>query len=416
MEDTQNQSCLIVGASHAGVNAAFALRRAGWAGTISIFDRDEELPYHRPPLSKGFLSGDTTVEESLLKAAASYETEQIGLHRGVSVRAIERSAKRIELADGTRHAYDKLILATGASPFIPPITGLKGSDKVFPLRTAADARGIRAAFMNSRGKNVVIIGGGYIGLEAAASLRKLGGEVTVLERENRVLARVTSPEMSAFFTDLHTQKGVAIATEHNVSSVEQHGDSLTVVCAGGLRFSADLVIVGVGVRVNTELARSAGLKNSNGILVDGRMLTSDPDIYAIGDCTSFHHPRYGREIRLESVQNAVDQAKVAAANICGSSTAYDAIPWFWSDQYEVKLQMCGIAAGYNRVIVRNEADSTPCKRSLWYFTDDQLVAVDAVNHARAYMLGMKILKEGRSPAPEKLADPEVELHPRSIMP
>lgn len=415
MENLQNQSCLIVGASHGGVNAAFALRRQGWQGRITIFDRDPELPYHRPPLSKGFLAGETTVEESLLKAAASYVAEGIDLRTGHAVDAVLRGEKQLRLADGTTHAYDKLILATGASPFIPPIPGLKENEGIFTLRTAADARAISQAFTGASGKRVVVIGGGYIGLEAAASLQKLGGEVTVLEREARVLARVTCPEMSAFFTDLHTEKGVHIATDRNVSRVGRGANCLLVDCEDGSRYEADLIIVGVGVKVNTGLAEAAGLTISGGILVDAGMQTSDPDIYAIGDCTAYHHPRYQREIRLESVQNAVDQAKVAAANICGQPAQYDAIPWFWSDQFGLKLQMCGLATGYDRLVVRRETGDDPYQRSIWYFREDRLVAVDAVNHARAYMLGMKLLKDGLHPDPAKLIDPGVTLHPKTIL-
>lgn len=415
MADTKNQSCLIAGASHAGVNAAFALRREGWEGRIALFDRDPEIPYHRPPLSKGFLLGETTVEERLLKAASSYAAEQIELRPGLAVHRILREEKSLSLTDGTTHSYDKLILATGASPFLPPISGLRGNDRVFMLRTAADARGIRKAFNAGGGKRVVVIGGGYIGLEAAASLRKLGGEVTVLEREDRILARVTSPEMSVFFTGLHRENGVNIVTGCNVLAIREAEGELVVASDNGSQYTADLIIVGVGVTVNTLLAEASGLKTSNGIWADSGMRTIDPDIYAIGDCASFHHPRYGREMRLESVQNAVDQAKVAAANICGKPAHYQTVPWFWSDQFNVKLQMCGLAPGYDRLVVRRETGADPYQRSVWYFSGGKLVAVDAVNHGRAYMLGMKLLKDDLSPDPEKLADPSLALHPKTIL-
>ncbi|WP_273443963.1 NAD(P)/FAD-dependent oxidoreductase [Neolewinella agarilytica] len=415
VDRTAHQTCLIIGASHAGVNAAFALRKQGWKGNIKLFDREPELPYHRPPLSKVFLSGDTGVEDSLLKGISSYESENIDLQTGRSVTEILPKDKIVRLSDGETCSYDQLLLATGASPLMPPIPGLKSSHKIFGLRTAADARGIRNAFFASSGKRVVVIGGGYIGLEAAASLRKLGGRVTVLEREERVLARVTSPEMSAFFTRLHTDKGVSIATGRDVTAIEIKGSELEVFCGDGSRYAADMLIVGVGVVVNTALAQMAGLKISNGIAVNARMQTSDPDIYAIGDCTSFFHPRYEKEIRLESVQNAVDQAKVAAANICGIPTEYASLPWFWSDQFEVKLQMCGLASGYDRLVVRREEGDDPHQHSCWYFSGDKLLAVDAVNHARAYMLGMKLLKEGKHPAPEKLEDLSLALHPRTVL-
>ena len=415
MENTKDKKCLIVGASHAGVNLAFLLRRQGWAGEIALFDRDPELPYHRPPLSKGFLSGDTSVEESSLKNKESYEQANIKLHLGVTVESISPTKQALRLISGETHVYDRLVLATGASAFLPPIPGLKDNDKIFTLRTAADARHIRQAYQGADGKRVVVIGGGYIGLEAAASLRKLGGEVTVLEREDRVLARVTSPEMSAFFTELHTGRGVTIATGHQVTAITTEKNHVMVTCDKGIHYPADLVIVGVGVTVNSSLAVAANLQTANGISVNERMQTSDQKIYAIGDCTNFYHPVYGRELRLESVQNAIDQAKVTAANLCGTAAAYDAIPWFWSDQYDVKLQMCGLSTGYNRLVMRREADADEHQRSYWYFADDRLLAVDAVNSARAYMLGMKLLKEGKSPDPEKLADPGVALHPKHLM-
>ena len=414
MEATTDQTCLIVGASHGGVNAAFNLRRSGWAGRVVLVDRDPELPYHRPPLSKAFLSGEASAEDNPLKAATAYEQDNIELRLGASVTSIDRERKTATLAAGETLSYDHLVLATGATPFLPPLPGID-SPKVFPLRTAADAQAIHRAFAASAQQRVVIVGGGYIGLEAAASLRKLGGTVTVIEREDRILARVTAPELSTFFTELHEKQGVRIVTSRSVSAITEAAGELTVACADGSAFSADLVIVGVGVRFNTGLAAACGLTTSTGIHVDEYCRTDDPNVYAIGDCTRFRHPRYERELHLESVQNAVDQSKVVAANICGQPTTYDSLPWFWSDQYDVKLQIVGLSTGYDQLVVRAEDTAAGYQRSYWYFCAGELLAVDAVNNARAYMLGTKLLKAGQQPDPAKLADPEQKLHPKTIL-
>ncbi|MCB0517918.1 MAG: FAD-dependent oxidoreductase [Lewinellaceae bacterium] len=415
MADSSNhKTCVVIGASHAGANFAFALRQEGWQGDILLFDTDPMLPYHRPPLSKTYLTSEDGFEKNMLKPAGSYEKEGITLHPGTTVQAILRKEKTIALGDGSRQAYDKLVLATGARPIIPPIPGIESAKNCFPMRTAEDAMRIRNAIRTSGQKRVVVIGGGYIGLETAASLRKLGAEVTVLEREERILARVTAPEMSAFFQKLHGAQGVQIFTNQNVASIETTGGLNEVLCTDGTRYMADIIVVGAGIRVNTELAAAAGLAVENGIRVDATARTNDPDIYAIGDCTFHFSPHYNRFIRLESVQNAVDQAKVAAAAVCGKEVKYDTIPWFWSDQYDVKLQMAGLSAGYNQVLVRIEEGKENCL-SAWYFKDDTLLAVDAVNNARAYVLGTKFIKEGQTVDKSKLVDPSVEFKPANLL-
>lgn len=406
------KTCVVIGASHGGVNFATALRKEGWEGAIILIDRDPEIPYHRPPLSKAYLTSTDGIEAYHLKSEESYIKDNVQLKLGVEVVSIDKENQQIILGDGTSQAYDKLVIATGARPIIPPIKGIQTAAHLYPLRTAKDVEDIRTALLNSAAKNVVVIGGGYIGLETAASLKKMGAEVTVLEREERILARVTAPEMSTFFQELHTANGVDVLTSKNVTAIETENGVNTVFCEDGTSYQAAVIVVGVGILVNTELAKNIGLTIENGIKVDATAKTSDDDIYAIGDCTYHFNPHYDRFIRLESVQNAVDQAKVAAAAICGKSPVYNALPWFWSDQYNVKLQMVGLSQGYNQVLVRKDED---LKFSIWYFKDDVLLAVDAVNNAKAYVIGTKFIKENKKIDKEKLIDTSVDFKPLNLL-
>ncbi len=408
---TKESICVVIGASHAGVNLAFSLRKEGWEGAILLFDKDPEIPYHRPPLSKTYLSNE---DVNVLKSAESYQKENINLNLGILVRSINRTDKTITLSDGTNQTYDKLVIATGARPIIPPIPGIEKATHLYPLRTAEDVGHIRNAFHASKNKRVVIIGGGYIGLETAASIKKIGGVVTVLERETRILARVTAPEMSDFFMNLHAENGVEVLTDKNVTTIGNSKGVNTVTCADGSQFEADIIIVGVGIRVNLELAKEAGLVIENGILVDETACTNDNDIYAIGDCTFHFNPHYNCYVRLESVQNAVDQAKVAAAAISGKQPIYNTIPWFWSDQYDVKLQMVGLSEGYNETLIRKE-ESESTKTSIWYFKDDTLLAVDAINNPKAFVLGTKFIKDGSNIDKSKLADTSVPFKPADLL-
>ncbi|TBR37412.1 NAD(P)/FAD-dependent oxidoreductase [Marinomonas agarivorans] len=402
-----SQICVIIGASHAGVNAAFALRKEGWKGEIILYDADPTLPYHRPPLSKAYLTSNDDIEQNAIKSAQSYIKDNITLQLGHQVTSITPSESCVVLKNGAQQHYDKLIIATGARPFIPPIQGLQTAKHVYPLRTAADVTHIKSAFAEQDQKRVVVIGGGYIGLETAASIKKLGGDVTVLEREERILARVTAPVMSDFFQSLHANNGVDVFTSKDVTSIKPENTHNKVICADGTEYEADIIIVGVGIRVNLELAEAAGLHIDNGIRVDHCTQTSMDNIYAIGDCSNHYNPHYDRYIRLESVQNAVDQAKTAAAAICGKSPVYNTIPWFWSDQYDVKLQMVGLSTGYNQIIVRHETDAT--KFSVWYFQDETLLSVDAINNAKAYVIGTKFIKDNTKVDKTKLLDSDIEL-------
>jgi 3-phenylpropionate/trans-cinnamate dioxygenase ferredoxin reductase component len=393
LRDSATSRCVVIGASHAGVTFAFALRKEGWMGEILLIDADPELPYHRPPLSKTYLQSTDESGFNLLKAEESYFKEGIELKLGQKVSSIDREKKTISLENGSTLFYDKLVLATGARPILPAIPGIQSAKNVFSLRTANDVKHIRAVIGQKPNARVVIIGGGYIGLETGASLKKLGASVSVLEREARILARVTTAEMSKFFEQLHEENGVSIFTNKNVIAIQTGDQGTEVLCSDGNKFPADLIVVGVGIRVNSELAASAGLEVSNGIHVDAFARSSDPDIYAIGDCTYHYNVYYDRYLRLECVQNAVDQAKIAASSVAGKDVVYDAIPWFWSDQYEVKLQIVGLSEGYIEIVVRKESE--PTSFSVWYFQREKLLAVDAINHAKAYVWGTKFLRAGQ---------------------
>ncbi|WP_049720962.1 NAD(P)/FAD-dependent oxidoreductase [Gilvimarinus polysaccharolyticus] len=403
------QTCIVIGASHGGVNVAFSLRKEGWKGRIILIDRDPNYPYHRPPLSKTYLLNERDPQKILLKPVPSYLEQDITLHLGVEVSQIDKEQHVVTLSDGSTLHYDKLVLALGARPIIPPIAGIDTASNLFAVRTLADIDGIRNTIKVIEKPRAVIIGGGYIGLETAASLTKIGVEVTVLEREDRLLARVTTPYMSEFFNTLHSQHGVAIHTGKNVTSINQENSTSWVQCSDGSQYSADVIIVGVGIKVNQELAQEAGLHVDNGIVVDTCARTSDEHIYAVGDCTYHHNPLYDRYVRLESVQNAVDQAKVVAAAITKKQPSYNAIPWFWSDQYDIKLQMVGLSAGHNTIITRHEPDASGHKFSVWYFLNERLLAVDTVNHAKAYVLATKIIKGAIKIDQNTLMDEQVDL-------
>ncbi|MDO6719381.1 FAD/NAD(P)-binding oxidoreductase [Psychrosphaera sp. 1_MG-2023] len=392
----EQSTCVIVGASHAGVNLAFSLRKAGYVGAIALIDADPTLPYHRPPLSKAYLISDDPIERNALKSPESYEKSTISLHLGCRVTHLDAGKQTITFdsaSNGTTEVmyYSQLVLATGASPIIPPIPGLQQAANLFPLRTALDVNNIKQAMRQKAAPKVVIIGGGYIGLETAASLKKLGADVTVLEREERILARVTTPTMSSYFTNLHEQNDVNILCKKNVEGLSLKGNINQLHCDDDTVYEADIIIVGVGVRVNTELAKMANIEIDNGLKVNEFGATATKNIYAIGDCSNHFNPHYGRFIRLESVQNAVDQAKCVAQAICGQPVPYNTIPWFWSDQFDIKLQMVGLSEGFTDVVVRKEHTD---KFSLWYFNGSQLLAVDAVNNAKDYVVATKTIKNG----------------------
>ncbi|MFZ5602148.1 MAG: NAD(P)/FAD-dependent oxidoreductase [Pseudomonadota bacterium] len=400
----QQQVCIIIGASHAGAQLATSLRKEGWAGRIVVIGDETQLPYHRPPLSKALLMKEKTPDQIEIFKATVYEKSSVEFRLGLSVEKIDRAAKTVLLNNGETLAYTKLALCTGARVRKLEIPGanLKG---VHYLRTLADAEKIQSEV--KPGGHAVIVGGGYIGLETAASLRKLGMDVTVLEMMNRVLERVTAPELSAYYTDLHQRHGVKIIT--NAQALELRGQDRVqqVVCNEGRVLGADLVIIGIGVIPNTELAADAGLEISNGVVVDEFAQTSDPDIVAAGDCTNHPNDLLGYRLRLESVPNAMEQGKAAAASICGLKKAYHALPWFWSDQYNAKLQIAGMNRGYERVIIRGVPSND--QFVAWYMKGDQVLAADCINSAKEFMAAKKIIAQKLVLKESDLADAGVDL-------
>lgn len=378
-----SKSVIIVGASHAAAQTSVSLRQAGWEGDITVIGDEAVLPYHRPPLSKDFLSGQKTIEDILIRPAQSYETANIFMRLGVRIGSIDREGKTVVTEEGEALSYDKLVLTTGARIRRLPVPG-EDLDNVFYLRDTADVLAIKKKAETA--KTVVIIGGGYIGLETAASLRKQGLEVTVLEAMPRILQRVTAPALSKFYKRVHTEEGVNILEDVIAAEIQTDGEGLRVLTACHKELPADMVIIGIGVIANTELAEAAGLAIGNGIEVNEFCQTSDPDIYAAGDVTWHYNPIYGTHIRLESVPNATEQGKVVAAHITGNPKPYNSLPWFWSDQFDLKLQIAGLSTGYDDVIIRGDIEGSR-SFAAYYFKGDKFIAVDAVNAPRDFMFG-----------------------------
>lgn len=395
---------IIIGASHAGAQLAASLRQDGWDGEILMIGAEPALPYHRPPLSKTYLAGKTTLNDLLIRPSEFYAKNDITV-RHATVTSIDRQAHTVALSDGEQLGYDKLALCLGARPRLLPLPGSELAG-VHYLRDAAHIEAIRSGIAGAG--RVVIIGAGYIGLETAASLRKLGVEVTVLESAERVLQRVTAPEVSAFYARVHCEEGVDIRTGVTISAIEGDDHVRGVRLADGELVPADLVVIGIGVVPNTELAEAAGLPVDNGIVIDDHAQTSDPDIVAAGDCTNHHMPRYDRRLRLESVPSAGEQAKVAAATMCGKVKTITALPWFWSDQYELKLQIAGLNDGYDSVVLRGdpaEGRSFAC----FYFKQGELIAADCVDRPQEFMFSRRGIGERVAVDPSQLADPETSL-------
>ena len=400
MQDT----IVVIGGGHAGAQVVDSLRREHFAGRLVLVCGEPVLPYQRPPLSKKFLAGELEESRLPIRPASFYESIHCELMLGNPVAAIDTAARTLALADGGQLAYDRLVLAVGghARPLSVPGAGLPG---VHVLRTIADVNAIRAQL--TRGVRVAIVGAGYIGLECAASFRKLGFDVTVIEMMNRVMSRVVAPEMSNFYSAEHARHGVTILTDRRVSAMWGEGYVAAVECSDDTQVPADLVLVGIGLVPNTELATAAGIHCDDGIAVDEHCRTSEPNIYAIGDCCSHPSPRYGRRLRLESVDNAFEQARTAAANICGRSVVHDKTPWFWSDQFELKLQIVGLSQGYDQVVLRGDPASHAF--SCCYLKGGELIALDAVNHGKDFMAARKLIAERVRPDPARLADPNLAL-------
>lgn len=407
MDNTE--TLVVIGAGHAGVELAFAARQQGWAGAIVLLGEEPHLPYHRPPLSKAFLCGTADAASLALRQASAFEASGIELRLGAHVRAIDRAAHEVLLDDGSVLAYAKLALCTGGRARTLNVPGMEGSTppNLYSLRTQADALAIAGSVRE--GARVVIIGAGYVGLEVAASARKLGAAVTVLETQSRVLARVTGVTLSGFYEAVHREAGVDVRTNASVSAIERDasGRASAVVCGDGERLPADVVIVGIGMLPDTALAEAAGLRVEGGIVVDEHSVTSDPDVLAAGDCTVHDSALYGRRVRLESVPNALEQARAAAGWLCGKPRPNHAVPWFWSGQYDLKLQMTGLADGHDACVVRGSfVDRSFCA---FYLREGRVIAVDAVNRPADFMQAKKAVAASMSASADQLADPSIPL-------
>ncbi len=403
-------SIIIVGGSHAAAQTSVSLRQGGWDGSITVIGEEPVLPYHRPPLSKDFLSGQKDIDEILIRPAESYTSASITMRLGERVGAIDRKSKIILTDGGHELSYDKLVIATGARARKLPVAG-ENLDGVYYLRDTTDV--LRVKEHASRAQSAVIIGGGYIGLETAASLRKQGLDVTVLEAMPRVLQRVTAPQLSKFYKRVHSEEGVTILENVIASEIKEDGERLCVLTACDGALSADFVIIGIGVIPNIELAEAAGLELGNGIAVNEFCQTSDPDIYAAGDVTWHYNPIYKAHVRLESVPNATEQGKVIAAHINGAPKPYHSLPWFWSDQFDLKLQIAGLSNGYDDVVIRGGIESGR-SFAAYYFKGTQFIAVDAVNAPRDFMFGKMSLTKGVNLDKVKLADMKIGLKETAI--
>ncbi|QBF33140.1 NAD(P)/FAD-dependent oxidoreductase [Thalassococcus sp. S3] len=391
---------VVVGAGQAGASLTAELRKAGFDGDVTLIGAEPVPPYQRPPLSKAYLLGEMAEERLYLRPERFYEEQSITLKLGKPVSALDAGAKTVTLGDEVL-SYDQLALTTGSTPRLLP--GAIGGDlgNVFTVRTLRDVDAMAPAV--AEGAKALIVGGGYIGLEAAAVAAKRGVDVTLVEMADRILQRVAAPETSAFFRDLHTRHGVKILEGVGLERLTGDGDVSGAVLSDGTELSLDFVVVGVGILPETTLAEAAGLALDNGIAVDETGRSSDPSIWAAGDCASF--PFRDARIRLESVPHAIDQAELVARNMLGAGEQYTARPWFWSDQYDVKLQIAGLNSGYDHVVTRNSGPAT----SVWYYQGETLLAVDAMNDPRAYMIGKRMIEAGKSPAPEAVSNPETDL-------
>ncbi|MGE3774374.1 MAG: NAD(P)/FAD-dependent oxidoreductase [Gammaproteobacteria bacterium] len=395
---------VVVGAGQAGLQLVESLRKGGYDGALTLVGDERHPPYQRPPLSKKYLTGDFADERLYFRPREHYAKLDVALRLATRVEALDRAQSRVLLADRTALAYDGLALTTGARVRPLPVPGgdLPG---VCYLRGLDDAQRLQARLATAR--RVVVIGGGFIGLEVAATARAHDCEVHVVEAMERLMARVMPPLVSDFFAELHRARGVQLHLATGVESIVDTSQGLTVHLAGGTVLAADLVVAGIGVVPNQELAQAAGLACARGIVVDEFARSSDPRIVAAGDCTLHRNLRYAELHCLESVQNAVDQAKVAAATLLGKPQAYADVPWFWSDQYEVKLQMAGLSAGHDGCVLRGAP--SPAGFSVFYFTAGRLVAVHSLNKPADHMLARRLLASEASVTPAQAADVSFDL-------
>lgn len=395
---------LIVGAGHAGFQLAASLRQHGFGERIGLINDEAHLPYQRPPLSKAYLKGAGAPDSLMFRPDKFYREQNIELIAGRAV-SIDRAARRLLLASGASLDYGHLVLATGARNRLLDIPNAN-LDGVRYLRTLDESEALRQRI--APGQHVVVIGAGFIGLEFAATARAKGLEVDVVELGTRVMARAVTAEISEFFQTRHTAAGIRIHLGVQVTSIESDGASVTgVSLSDGRHIPADLVVVGVGVLPNVELAHEAGLPVAAGIIVDDHLLTSDPDISAVGDCALYASQRFGGSLRLESVQNATDHARCVAARLTGDAKTYDGLPWFWSDQGPDKLQIAGLTTGYDRVVVRGDREQGAF--SAFCYKSGQLVGIELINRAGDHMFGRRLLAASGSITPEQAADTSFDL-------
>lgn len=400
MDLSSSKSIVIIGGGQAAAQACASLRLFGYEGAITLIGEEAALPYQRPPLSKAYMKGELAEERLYFKPEAWYQDQKIDTVLSVRATRIDRDAQAVELSHGGSVSYDALIIATGSRPRALPVAGAD-LDGVFDLRSLADVERIRPRMI--AGQKLVIVGAGYIGLEAAAVARQMGLDVTVLEMEERVLARVTSPVMSEFFEAEHTRQGAHIRTGARLASLAgAEGKVTTAVLADGTELAADMVLVGIGILPNVELAEAAGIACANGIITDRDARTDDPRVFAAGDCAARPLVHYDRTGRLESVHNAIEQGKLAAAAITGKPRPPEDCPWFWSDQYDLKLQIAGLSQDYDQTVVRGDIEAR--KFAVFYLQKGKLIAVDAINSAPEFLASKKLIMAGAQLAPETLSD------------
>lgn len=399
------QRIVVVGAGHASGQLLDSLRRGGSRAHITLVGEESWLPYQRPPLSKKFLSGELSAERLAFRPQSFYQKHEIDTRLSCRAVSIDRDAQAVMLAGGDSLDYDLLALTTGARVRELPVPGAELAG-VHYLRGIDDALGLQADWQGR--DKVCVIGGGFIGLEVAASARSLGKNVTVVEMMDRLMARAVSPAMSEYFLDLHSRHEVRVMCSTGVEElIGGDGRVSGVRLSDGSEVPADVVVVGIGVWPNQELAMEAGLACDNGIIVDEYARTSDPKIVSAGDCTNHPNSLLGRRLRLESVHNALEQAKSAAASLMDEKLAYAQVPWFWSDQYSSKLQMVGLSEGFDKAVQRGDPGKD--KFSLFYYRDQALIAIDSVNSPGDHMVGKKLIAAGISPGQEQAADPEFPL-------
>jgi 3-phenylpropionate/trans-cinnamate dioxygenase ferredoxin reductase subunit len=402
----QNDGVVIVGASHAGFQLAASLRQAGFDGPLKLLGDEAALPYQRPPLSKDYLSGKIGMDLLLLRPEAFFRDHRIDFMVGARVAEIDRSGKSVRLESGERLGYGHLVLATGARNRVPPLPGIELGGICY-LRTLAETEALRDQLASAA--EIVVIGAGFIGLEFAAVARAKGKPVHVVEMVDRVMARVVCPDTSAYFADAHRRTGVEFSFGARVDRIGGQGGKVTnVVLADGRSLPADLVVVCIGVVPNEELAAGAGLAVENGIVVNERLLTADPDISAIGDCASFPSRHSLRNpVRLEAVQNATDHARCVADRLVGKPRSYDALPWFWSEQGEQRLQIAGLTTGFQQVVLRGAPESG--SYSAFCYAGDQLLGIESINKPADHVQARRLLAAARRVTPEQAADESFDL-------